>query len=122
MEDKVTQGGRTRRATAAKAAAPAATKPAATRPASAARKAAAPAKAAATRKAVASPADAPATGNGPDRVELIRLAAYFRAERRGFAPGYEVDDWLAAEADVAVELGVAPTAARKTPSRKARPA
>ncbi|HTY48861.1 MAG TPA: DUF2934 domain-containing protein [Steroidobacteraceae bacterium] len=31
------------------------------------------------------------------RDELIRKAAYLRAERRGFAPGGQVDDWLAAE-------------------------
>jgi hypothetical protein len=30
----------------------------------------------------------------------IALAAYYRAERRGFAPGYEVEDWLAAEAEI----------------------
>ncbi len=30
----------------------------------------------------------------------IRVAAYFLAERRGFAPGYELTDWLAAEAAV----------------------
>jgi hypothetical protein len=27
----------------------------------------------------------------------IAVAAYFLAERRGFAPGHELDDWLAAE-------------------------
>jgi Protein of unknown function (DUF2934) len=31
----------------------------------------------------------------------IALAAYFIAEKRGFAPGRELDDWLAAEAEVA---------------------
>ena len=30
----------------------------------------------------------------------IAREAYFRAERRSFAPGYELDDWLAAEAAV----------------------
>lgn len=34
------------------------------------------------------------------RAELIAEAAYFRAERRGFAPGHETEDWLAAESDV----------------------
>jgi hypothetical protein len=34
------------------------------------------------------------------RHELIAQAAYLRAERRGFAPGHETDDWLAAEAEV----------------------
>jgi hypothetical protein len=30
----------------------------------------------------------------------IATAAYYRAEARGFAPGRELDDWLAAEAQV----------------------
>jgi hypothetical protein len=30
----------------------------------------------------------------------IALAAYFRSEQRGFAPGYELEDWLAAEREV----------------------
>lgn len=30
----------------------------------------------------------------------IELLAYERAERRGFAPGHELDDWLAAEAEI----------------------
>jgi hypothetical protein len=34
------------------------------------------------------------------RHALIAQAAYFRAERRGFAPGHELEDWLAAEAEV----------------------
>lgn len=34
------------------------------------------------------------------RAALIAEAAYFRAERRGFAPGHETEDWLAAEAEV----------------------
>jgi hypothetical protein len=38
------------------------------------------------------------------REERIRLAAYFRAERRGFISGAELDDWLAAEAEVDVQL------------------
>jgi hypothetical protein len=31
---------------------------------------------------------------------MIAEGAYLRAERRGFAPGYEDEDWLAAEAEV----------------------
>jgi len=34
------------------------------------------------------------------RHALIAEAAYLRAERRGFAPGHETEDWLAAEAEV----------------------
>lgn len=39
---------------------------------------------------------------GSDRPleQMIADAAYFYAERRGFAPGNEMDDWLRAEADV----------------------
>ena len=36
---------------------------------------------------------------GDERQRMIREAAYFRAERRGFAPGDELSDWLAAEAE-----------------------
>ncbi len=30
---------------------------------------------------------------------MIGEAAYYRSKKRGFAPGHELDDWLAAEAD-----------------------
>jgi len=33
--------------------------------------------------------------------EAIALRAYFRAEQRGFVPGHEREDWLAAEAELA---------------------
>jgi Protein of unknown function (DUF2934) len=35
-----------------------------------------------------------------DRYCLIEQVAYFKAERRGFEPGWEVQDWLEAEAEV----------------------
>ena len=35
-----------------------------------------------------------------DRSASIAKAAYFIAERRGFAPGHELEDWLAAENQV----------------------
>lgn len=35
----------------------------------------------------------------PAPQEAIAVAAYFHAERRGFVPGGELDDWLQAEAD-----------------------
>jgi hypothetical protein len=38
------------------------------------------------------------------RAELIRVAAYYRAEKRGFVPGAELDDWLAAEAELDARL------------------
>jgi hypothetical protein len=34
------------------------------------------------------------------RHDMIRHAAYFRAQARGFVPGKEIEDWLAAEQDV----------------------
>lgn len=47
----------------------------------------------------------------PDvRRNMIAETAYYRAKRRGFAPGYEIEDWLAAECEVdtALTIGVAP--------------
>jgi hypothetical protein len=48
-----------------------------------------------------------AGGNSPvheapaaQREALIATAAYFRAQKRGFEPGHELDDWLAAEAEI----------------------
>ena len=35
--------------------------------------------------------------------ERIRLAAYYRAMRRGFAPGGEDEDWFAAEVEERVK-------------------
>lgn len=51
---------------------------------------------------------APATAGKPSRITvsedarraMIAEAAYLRAERRGFMPGSEEEDWLAAEAEV----------------------
>lgn len=37
---------------------------------------------------------------GEDRYRMIAEAAYYRAENRGFMPGSELDDWLAAEIEV----------------------
>lgn len=48
-----------------------------------------------------------ATLAGPEvRRDIIAQAAYFRAERRGFEPGQELDDWLAAEAEVDAALAM----------------
>lgn len=60
-------------------------------------------------------ANSPAADNGLEGAEcaglsreekhhLISKAAYYRAERREFAPGFEVEDWLLAEADVEAQL------------------
>ena len=40
-----------------------------------------------------------------ERRRLIAETAYFIAERRGFAAGWELDDWLQAEAEVNRRLG-----------------
>lgn len=40
----------------------------------------------------------------PERHRMISEAAYFRAERRGFAPGAELEDWLEAETDMDREM------------------
>jgi hypothetical protein len=40
-----------------------------------------------------------------ERYQLISEAAYFIAERRGFAPGSELEDWIQAEAEIARRLG-----------------
>lgn len=34
------------------------------------------------------------------RHAVIAEAAYYRAERRGFAPGHELEDWLQAEREL----------------------
>ena len=50
---------------------------------------------------------APSLPRDPDpelRKQLIAAEAYFLAERRGFAAGHELDDWVAAEAAVDARL------------------
>jgi hypothetical protein len=39
-----------------------------------------------------------------ERHAMISLEAYLRSERRGFEPGYEIEDWVAAEAEVDARL------------------
>ncbi len=48
---------------------------------------------------------------------MVAEAAYYRAERRGFLPGWEMEDWLSAEAEVLTQLCGTPAAKprRKTP-------
>jgi hypothetical protein len=36
--------------------------------------------------------------------EMISEAAYYRAEKRGFQPGLEADDWVQAETEVMARL------------------
>jgi hypothetical protein len=61
-----------------------------------------------TRHPPVQPAD------GLIREEWIRVAAYYRAERRGFAPGHDLEDWFAAEAG----LGAREASARVPRGRK----
>lgn len=83
-----------------------------------AKKAAATAKTAA-RKPAAPVRPAVAKPSSAEREEMVRTAAYYRAERRGFAPGYEWEDWLAAEAEVSALAGPQPgSKPRKVPARK----
>lgn len=35
-----------------------------------------------------------------ERQHMIERAAYFRSQQRGFVPGFEMEDWLDAEAEV----------------------
>ena len=43
------------------------------------------------------------------RRRLIAEITYFATERRGFSPGYELDDWLQAEQEVETSLEAAGT-------------
>lgn len=38
--------------------------------------------------------------NLPDRHARIAELAYYKAEQRGFEPGFELDDWLEAESEL----------------------
>lgn len=78
--------------------APIAAKSATAKPADEAKKKASPAK-----KLVKKPS-APSQ---EERMRWIATAAYHRAEKRGFAPGYEVQDWLDAEAEIDELVGKA---------------
>jgi hypothetical protein len=42
----------------------------------------------------------PMTPTSEERQQMISVAAYYRAERRGFAPGGAEQDWLEAEAEI----------------------
>ena len=45
--------------------------------------------------------EAAGVGRGRElRRAMTAEAAYYRAERRGFEPGHELEDWLAAEGEI----------------------
>ncbi|MEW6488253.1 MAG: DUF2934 domain-containing protein [Thermodesulfobacteriota bacterium] len=75
--------------------------PAKTSPAQRVRKAATPR----ARKAQA-PAASTGGTHALDRERMIRQAAYYRAERRGFLGGSPEQDWLEAEAEVDQSLAM----------------
>jgi hypothetical protein len=45
------------------------------------------------------------------RRAMVEEAAYYRAQRRGFAPGHELEDWVLAEREI--DAAVAPGAKRR---------
>jgi len=47
---------------------------------------------------------AAATISADERQQLIAVAAYLRAEQRGFAPGGELEDWIVAERELDASL------------------
>ncbi len=61
-----------------------------------------PAKAPATKK-TATKKTAPLI-SPEHRYHMIATAAYYLAERRGFAGGYEMQDWISAEAEIDAQL------------------
>ncbi len=63
-------------------------------------------------------AASPTTLTALDRRQMVEMAAYFRAERRGFEAGHEAEDWLAAEAEVDAQLAAIPV--RKKPASRPR--
>ncbi len=77
--------------------------------AAARKKSTAPKKAASKKAATNSSAPSAGTNKPPpspvnisaeERWRMVATAAYHRAEKRGFEPGHEVEDWLAAEREI----------------------
>jgi hypothetical protein len=40
-----------------------------------------------------------------ERQQWVATAAYYKAQRRGFAPGFEAEDWREAEFEIASRVG-----------------
>lgn len=53
-----------------------------------------------SKAAKPAPAVSKSTVIPEERYKMIAAAAYLRAERRGFANGHALDDWIAAEAEI----------------------
>lgn len=71
-------------------------------------------------KAKTAPAKPKKAKSAVPTASMIADAAYYRAEQRGFAPGNELDDWLAAEAEVVEQISRAlPGKARARPAGEA---
>jgi hypothetical protein len=60
-----------------------------------------------TRKArgISAPKPPPNPRTQQDRFAMIAEAAYFAAQSRGFEPGHEMEDWIAAEKEVDRHIG-----------------
>ena len=56
------------------------------------------------RTAANTSAELAAMPSDAEMMELISEAAYYRAEKRGFQPGLEAEDWEQAEAEVRARL------------------
>ena len=64
------------------------------------------------RRHATSSASAPKPEYSPEmHREMVAVAAYFRAEQRGFAPGDPTADWLEAEAEIEHQLKLRSTPA-----------
>ncbi len=50
----------------------------------------------------------PQSLSAEDRRQRIATAAYFRAQRRGFAAGHEAEDWIEAEREVDLRIEYRP--------------
>lgn len=89
--------------------------------AAAVKEAAAPKAAGRTKaKAASSPAKPKKAAVATPTASMIADAAYYRAQQRGFAPGRELDDWLAAEAEVVEQISrVVQGKARSRPAGEA---
>lgn len=61
-----------------------------------------PAKAPAAKRTAAKKTAPPISPE--HRYHMIATAAYYLAERRGFAGGYEMQDWISAEAEIDAQL------------------